>query len=310
MDTKATGSPPESFAREAWKAIIDIDIHELNKYDQTKLDFDCKIHSDLNNFLKSFKKVIISNTKKIPNFDNWLNIISTWKIKYNPILESKIQNLQGINPYELFSNLSDHIGLETSVFVDTGCAIAWVMQAFKIKGNQRIFHDFNNTAMGWALPASLAGASFQKHKKTICITGDGSFMMNIQELATIKYLKLPVIILIINNEGYSMIKQTQEQWLNSNYVASSKEKGLWFPDFEKVANAFSISFFNYSSDKDEILFRKLLKSKLDGPLIIDIKINSNWRVTPQVKFGRPNEDPDPILDRNTFAKEMLIKTIS
>ena len=131
-------------------------------------------------------------------------------------------------------------------------------------------------------------------------------MMNIQELATLSYLKLPIIILIVNNQGYSMIKQTQEQWLNSNFLASSKDKGLGFPDFAKVANAFDIDFFNFNNEEQEIEFYKFFKKDIKNPIIINININPFWRVTPQVKYGRPNEDPDPLLSRDIFNKEMLI----
>ena len=117
---------------------------------------------------------------------------------------------------------------------------------------------------------------------------------------------MPIIILIVNNQGYSMIKQTQEQWLNSNFLASSKDKGLGFPDFAKVASAFDIDFFNFNNEKQELEFYEFFKKDIKKPIIINININPFWRVTPQVKYGRPNEDPDPLLDRDIFNEEMLI----
>ena len=107
-----------------------------------------------------------------------------------------------------------------------------------------MFHDFNNTAMGYALPGSI-GASIALNKKSIiCLTGDGSLQMNIQELASVIYYQLPIKIFMINNHGYNMIKQTQEQWLESRYEASTNESGLAFPDFLKVARAYGFKTIN------------------------------------------------------------------
>ena len=139
--------------------------------------------------------------------------------------------------------LSDELNEGDTVFTDTGCTLAWMMQAFAIKISQRVFHDFNNTAMGYALPGSI-GASIALNKKSIiCVTGDGSLQINIQELASVIYYQLPIKIFLINNHGYNMIKQTQEQWLNSRYEASTAESGLAFPDFLKVVKAYVFKLF-------------------------------------------------------------------
>ena len=84
------------------------------------------------------------------------------------------------------------------------------MQTAPVKKGTKIWHDNNNTAMGWALPASIAGGLVNPKSNTFCLVGDGSLMMNIQELATIKHLQLPIKIICFNNLGYSMIKQTQD----------------------------------------------------------------------------------------------------
>ena len=93
------------------------------------------------------------------------------------------------------------------------------MQAFKFKKNQLLFHDFNNTAMGWALPAAIAGSlAKNKKKRIVAIIGDGSFQLNIQELATLMKLNLPIKIFLVNNFGHAMIRQTQDQWLKQNIL--------------------------------------------------------------------------------------------
>ena len=141
-------------------------------------------------------------------------------------------------------------GVQTCALpIYTGCAIAWMMQGFETKNGQRIFHDFNNTAMGYAIPASI-GASFALDKQpVVAITGDGSMHMNIQELATIIHYKLPIKILLFNNNGYSMIQQTQDQWLDSNYYASSPEGGVAAPDFMNIAAAYG--YRTYKIDNNQ-----------------------------------------------------------
>ena len=184
-----------------------------------------------------------------------------------------------------------------------------MMQKFKPKKGQRIYHDFNNTAMGWALPASIGSYFANTSNQIISLIGDGSFMMSIQELATVMHHKIPLKIFIINNNGYSMIKQTQDQWLNSNYYASSSEGGISFPDYERIASSFNLNYFELSSNKNiDYLIEKILASK--SPTLCNVKISPQERVLPQVKFGRPNEDMEPLLPREIFNKEMIIDPIS
>lgn len=192
------------------------------------------------------------------------------------------------------------------MFIDTGCAIAWAMQGIKIGRKIRTFHDFNNTAMGWALPASIGGWLAKPDEHCVCIIGDGSFMMTMQELSTVVFNKAPIKILLINNNGYSMIKQTQEQWLNSKYYASSPEGGLGFPDYKNICLGFNIKYLeiNKTENLNPILQEVF---NLEGSVFCNINIPANARVIPQVKFGRPNEDMEPLLPRDIFNSLMLIK---
>ena len=133
-------------------------------------------------------------------------------------------------------------------------------------------------------------------------------MMSMQELATVLHHKIPLKLILINNSGYSMIQQTQDQWLSSNYIASSKEGGLSFPDFALIAKAYQMKYFHLDENKN-------IDSKLqdffdfEGSCFINIKIPSKCRVYPQVKFGRPNEDMEPLLQREKFFKNMLIEPL-
>ncbi len=307
LDTKSTGSPVDTFAREAKKIMVDIDPSELSKFKHFGLEFDLLIQDDLKNFFYYLNNFDDNQKTKLEN-SNWLSQIKIWKNYFNKLNKKLSQSELQINPYSFFEKLSIHISSNSILLIDTGCSIAWAMQSMHLKKGVRLFHDFNNTAMGWALPA-LIGAHFaEPRKEKICIIGDGSFMMTMQELATIMHHKIKIKLIIINNSGYSMIKQTQDQWLQSNYVASSKEGGLSFPDFKKISDAFKLNYMELSeeSDIDEIL-QKFITSK--NSILLDVKIPQNARVNPQVKFGRPNEDMEPLLPRELFLENMIVKPL-
>jgi acetolactate synthase-1/2/3 large subunit len=183
-----------------------------------------------------------------------------------------------------------------------------MMQAFEFKTGQRLYHDFNNTAMGWALPASIGACFALDGKQVICVTGDGSLQMNIQEMATVIRHNLPIKIFLINNRGYGMIQQTQDQWMGSKYLASSVEGGLAFPDFVKVAQAYGLKTVSVAANAE--LDSKITEVlTLSGPVLCDLDIKLHHRITPLVKFGRPNEDSEPLLDRNEFLKNMVVRPL-
>ena len=308
LDTKSTGWPIITFAREAKKIMIDIDPFELSKFKSFGLIFDILIQDDLKNFFKCFDNKLEINKKDLP-YKNWLSQISSWEKEFKIIDKSHSEeDLTLIDPYKFFEILSKKIPTNTSLFIDTGCSIAWAMQAMKLKKGVRIFHDFNNTAMGWALPALIGGHFADKSREKICIAGDGSFMMTMQELATVLHHKIILKLIVINNSGYSMIKQTQDQWLNSNYVASSQEGGLSFPKYKDVSKAFGLDYIELSLNSEiENKVNKFLIS--ERSVLLNLKIPGTARVKPQVKFGKPNEDMEPLLPRNIFHKNMIIRPL-
>jgi acetolactate synthase-1/2/3 large subunit len=304
LDTRETGSM-STFAREAKKVVVDIDPYELDKFRTFGMKINMLVRAHARDFLRLM-------TEKLPvtamhNVSEWLALIAAWKSRY-PICPPEYYEQEELNPYVFVKTLAEESAQGDMIFVDTGCTLAWMMQAFEFKENQRLFHDFNNTSMGYALPASI-GACFALGKKpVICVTGDGSLQMNIQELATVLRHNLPIKIFLINNKGYNMIRQTQDQWLKSRYLASSIEGGLAFPDFVKVAEAYGFRTLTISGNSS---VRGLVRESLDidGPVFCNVEISSEQRVIPQQKFGRPIEDAEPLLERQEFLKNMLVKPL-
>jgi acetolactate synthase-1/2/3 large subunit len=303
LDTKATGSPITTFARSAKKIIVDIDKSEINKFKTFGLRIDLSFNQDCKRFLQNCLKFKWKLKKN--RFYKWKSQILIWRKKY-PICLPKYFKEKEINPYVFIDQLSNQLNKDDIICVDTGCTIAWTMQAFKFKKGQRLFHDFNNTAMGWSVPAAIS-ASLLKKKRVILLTGDGSLSCMINEISLIKKHNLSINIFLLNNDGQSMIRQTQDQWLSSNYLGSSHDGGLAKINFCKVVNAFGIQTTKVKhNNKIRLSIKECLKRKQS---FCEVVINKNKRVVPQVIFGRPNEDQYPLLPINEYYENMIIRPI-
>ena len=139
------------------------------------------------------------------------------------------------------------------------------------------------------------------------MTGDGSLSCMLNEISLIKKHNLSINIFLLNNDGQSMIRQTQDQWLSSNYLGSSHDGGLAKINFCKVVSAFGIQTTKVKhNNKIRISIKECLKRKQS---FCEVVINQNKRVVPQVIFGRPNEDQDPLLPINEYYENMIIKPI-
>ena len=244
LDTHMAGSRMSSFAPKAKKILIDIDKAELSK--NNGMNVDLRVHCPVKIFLNAI------NTRKIVTGDLkiWRGKIREWRNKYPVCLKKYYRQKRKVNPYVFMNELSRETKAGDIIITDAGATLTWTMQAYKIRNPQLLFSAFNHSPMGYALPASI-GAQFAAPKKQIiCITGDGGMQMNIQEIETIVYNKLPIKIFLINNGEYGIIKQTQDTWLNSRYVASDPDGGLGFPDFQKVARAYGLKTAEINNHKE------------------------------------------------------------
>ncbi|MBI1905655.1 MAG: thiamine pyrophosphate-binding protein [Rhodocyclales bacterium] len=302
LDTKSTGSPITTFARGARKVVVDIDADELRKFAAFGLHIDLPVQDDLREALP-----LLAGLDTPCDSTAWLQTIAGWRAAY-PVCPREWRDEVAVNPYVLVERLSELLPAPCNLYIDTGCGIAWMMQAFRVRTGQRLFHDFNNTAMGWALPAAIGGRLADPATPVVCVSGDGSLLMNIQELATAARHALPLKLVLLNNGGYAMIQQTQDQWLGSRYLASSVEGGLAFPDFDAVARGFGWEVRHLRrNDQLQSGLRDALA--LPGPVLINVEIPAAHRVTPQVKFGRPNEDSEPLLPRGEFLANMIVPAL-
>jgi acetolactate synthase-1/2/3 large subunit len=304
LDTRITGGKPKTFARSAKVVSIDVDIHELNK--KRGLDIYLKINEDLNFFLTTFntklKKFRFSASK------DWKNLCQQWKLRYPNVQNSYYKQKNYVNPYCFIDKLSNKLNKQDIVLTDDGGHLTWTIQAFKVKKGQRVFSAFGNSPMGYAFPAALGASLANNKKRVICIDGDGSIQINIQELQTMVANNLPIKLFIINNDGYGIIKQFQELYLNKRYEASISSKGVTNPNFKKISNAYGVNYSEINNNKEiDNVLNKILNSK--KPEFINVIIDPNQKIIPKLQFGKPIEDLSPLLSRSEFKKNMLVPSL-
>ena len=279
LDTKATGSPASSFAPKAKLVMVDIDENELAK--MAKIGRDCiTVRADAKWYME---KLEISG-----DFSDWVAKIEGWKRDYPVILPEHGPG----NPYRIMQKLAQYLTDDDLVVSDTGCPLAWAMQTIPFKG--RFIHAFNQTPMGYGLGAAI-GAAGEHPGRVVLLTGDGGLSECITELATIRKHSLNIKIILFNNRGHAMCRQTQKQWLGGVYHGTS-EKDLATPDFSAVAEAYGIPQWNAG------YFEKFLVAP--GPQFMEIRIDPEQGVSPQVRFGKSIEDADPALPQEELARIM------
>ena len=302
LSTRETGSPMKDWAREAQVAVVDIDPAELRKFASFGRPVECLIEADA----KSALEALCDREAPQINVAPWLLKIANWRSTY-PVVPPRDPASTTVDPYAFVNSLSCVTPEDAHIFTDTGCSVAWFMQAGEIHGQQRTYHDFNNTAMGWGLPAAIAG-SLALGRPTLCLTGDGSLMMNLQELSTVAAHNLPVKIVLLDNAGYSMVRQTEEQWLGGVNVGTSTDSGLRFPDWAQVASAFGLPYLQISKQA-QVAAALDWVFNTNGPSFLHVSISPEERVTPQVTFGYGIEDPEPHLSRDEFLAQMMVKPL-
>ncbi len=307
LATPLIGHDAKDFGRNAKKIVIDIDQKELDKPD---LDFVLKINGDAKSFLSELSKEI--KDKQLTEHADWVKRCKAWRDKY-PVVLPEYKNEKPVNSYFFIDRLSDIATKDDLTLVDTGSCFHVASQAWKIKKDQRWLTTGGLSSMGyWA--AGIGACMANNKKNTIVITGDGSFQMNIQELATIKHNKLPIKVFIFNNNGYLLIRHTQRNFMEGRLFGESANSGVWCPDALKIANAYGIKSVRIESvDEVDQKIKEVLE--FDGPVICDV-MTPEWQLlVPRVQsekrsdgvlVPRPYEDMFPYLDKDELANNMII----
>lgn len=304
LDTRITGGKPETFAREALKIVVDIDRSEI--YKKRGFNPGIGICADVRDVLPFLIKQL-KNTK-LPDISPWWKIVSEWKKKYPAVLPEWRERKESVDPYVFIETLSEMLPKNSIVTTDCGANLTWTIQAFKVKKGMRLFSAMGNSPMGHSLAASIGACFANNQKPVICLTGDGGLQLNIQDFQTLITYKLPIKIFIQNNHCYGIIKQFQDNYFNGRYEGTTDASGYKVPDFLKIAKAYGIATETIKNHKElKQKIKKVLNHK--GPIICDVIHPEDAAIIPKLQFGNPIEDQSPLLPRDEFLKNMLIKPL-
>ena len=204
------------------------------------------------------------------------------------------------------------------VVTGDGTASVVAFQASKIKKGQRLYHNSGSAPMGYDIPAALGAAvALGGKQRVVCLAGDGSMMMNLQELQTIRGLNLPVKVFVFNNLGYHSIRQTQANFFADNIVGCGTDSGISFPDFARIADAFGFPFRRCDNHHDLArIIRETLES--DGPQCCELMLDLAQPFAPKLTSRRlesgkmissPLEDMAPFLSREELRENMFVPLV-
>ena len=306
----------QQWARGAYKIAVDIDPDELMK---PILKLDLPVIADAKDFISKLSKKYDEMGVNISEWSTWLAQCKTWRAKYPVVTSSQLADNEKVNIYAFYKTLSKLLQPEDVIVVSAGTARVVGAQSFELKSGQRFISNSSTASMGYALPASIGACLALSEKPVVCVTGDGSIQMNIQELQTIKQNKLPVKIFVINNEGYLSISMTQNAYFpDRNYVGIGKvSDDLSFPEMLKIAAAYGFPYYACTQNQDlkSVLSTCLIK---EGPLICEVFVSTDQRVEPKAASRKlpdgtfvsaPLEDMAPFLPREELKQNMYIPLV-
>jgi acetolactate synthase-1/2/3 large subunit len=307
MDFGQIGYDHDSFARCAKKIVVDADPNELKKF---KFDIDVSINADAGSFVSSLLKSKISGT----DIKNWKERCRLWNDKYPPLREDSFRAHDGVSTSALPALLSQH---RTDDFVfspsSSGGGAEIPMQSAKVRNNVRIVNTPGLGSMGFCVPTAI-GLAAASGKKVVCMTGDGGLQMNIQELETIRRLNMPVILFVLNNDGYGSIINSQKNHFNGNLVGSNPDSGVTLPCLKKISDVYSFRYEKFADFSElERNIGSVMKS--DRPVLCEIMVSKSEMTQPRSssKIGsdgvirsQPLENMWPFLDDKELESEMII----
>lgn len=309
------------WARAAYKVMVDIDPLELIK---PTISIDLPICYDAKAFMTKMLDKKQEKSIKSGDWKGWVNQCQQWKQKYPVVNDEQYHQKDKINVYAFMDNFSRKLPEKTVTVVANGSASVVGSATYVIKKDSRFIMNCALSSMGYDLPAAVGVAYAVNRGDTrynndiVCIAGDGSIQMNLQELQTIVTNDLPVKIVIINNEGYHQIRLTQTNLFNKQFVGIGPEShDLGFPDFEKLAYAYGIPYYECGSMEklDDVLDRFLrcngyamLQVFCDTKQIFEPK-SATKRLDDGTLVSPPLEDLYPFLPREELKENMYINMV-
>jgi acetolactate synthase-1/2/3 large subunit len=300
----------QDFARHAKKIMVDVDERELVK---PSVIPDLPILGDVDDFLEKLN-VELSDYK----FQNapWVQQTQEWKHTYRVNLPQYVDETDGINSYHFINTWSKKLPPETVCVLDTGSCFHVFAQSFEVKRGQRHIITGGLSTMGY-WPGAVGVAKAHPGADVYCVTGDGSLQFNLQEFQTMVHNRLRIKTIVLNNNGYLLIRLTQQNFQESRFIGIDEKSGLSCPDLEKIAWAYGVKFVRISNVQE-------MESKIEevmaypGAVVCEVMTPKNQLLIPRVASRKredgtmesaPYDDMFPFLPRDEYAKNIVRETI-
>lgn len=307
LNCAKTGFNFQGFAPKAKKILVDIDFHQLHEHPVRP---DLAVHADVKAFLaEMLRRLPAAEIKPSPR---WLEACARWKRRYPIIIDEFFQDKEHVNGYVFMDALSRRLTATDMVVTGNGIDAATYWQAFEVRRGQRTMINGNWGSMGWDLPAAVGACVGGQRRRLICVCGDGSIQMNVQELLTISANRLPIKIFVYNNRGYTCIRSTQDAFFEGRYVGADADSGVSNPRFEHLAAAYGLPYAAIANnDELDAGLRRVLDA--DGPVLCELNISPAQGITPKASAfrredgtleSRPIEDMAPFLPREEIWENM------
>jgi acetolactate synthase-1/2/3 large subunit len=296
----------ESFAPGAYKIMVDIDPGELLK---PTLAIDLPVYADVKDVIQSINAAC---REPMDTHKNWLEWSRNINLQYPVCEEEYYKKDTPVNPYVFMKELFLGLEEDDAVVASNGSACVCSFQAAILKKKQRLFTNSGCASMGYGLPAALGVAVERKGKRVICLEGDGSIQINLQELQTIVHNKLNIKIFWLNNNGYHSIRQTQTNLFSPPLCGVSGDNGVSFPEAQRIAYAYNISFIKIESLSSGIKEKIQQALDIDGPVIIEVILDPDQYFEPKLSAKRLSDGSmvsPPLEDMYPFLAEAEMKKI-
>lgn len=314
LDNVITAYSPRGFARGAKKVVVDVDLHEIEKLE---MDIALPIEANARTFLEAW--LAARGPTNHPDWREWKARCADWKRRYRVNDGVPFPSSGPISHYQLMDALSEAIPEDTIISTgSSGLAVEAFYTVFRNKPGQRVFLTSGLGAMGYGLPSAIGACFSGDRRPMVAVESDGSLQLNIQELATLRAFNLPICLIVMNNDGYASIRNTQRNYFKGRFVGTGPEAGLMLPDLEKVAATYSLPFLRID---DASQLKSLLQHALaqPRPLLVDARLMTDEVLAPKVSalpqadgsmLSMPLEDMSPLLPLAQLLTEMLIPLTS
>jgi acetolactate synthase I/II/III large subunit len=306
LNVQKIGFDAKSFAPKAYKIVVDIDEAQIK---HQILVPDLAVQADAGDFLGE----MLAQLEAAPYSasSRWLSACKNWRERYPLVVSEYFNDPEHVNSYVFFDRLSNALGPDDVVVTGDALDVASLFQSFRVKKGQRAVTS-GWGAMGWCLPMAVGACVGNGGRRVICVTGDGSFQFNSQELLTISHYRLPIKIFIFNNRGYSNIRGTQDSFFEQRYVGADESSGVGNPDYRQLALAYGLGYSQIGTNPD---LEEGIRCSLErpGPALCEVNISPEQRISPKASAfrrpdgtfeSRPLEDMAPFLPREEVWENM------